>query len=111
MKKLLAIAWFFTAVSGDFAQGLVNFQNGSSTLISYQNPSMPAPMPLLAPVGSYYFALFAAPLGTTDPLQFEFTGAYATNIAVAGHIYGGTAAVVNNWPAGTSRAVLLRCWS
>ena len=105
------MAWFVTAVSGGFAQGLVNFQNGSTTLISYQNPSMPAPLPLLAPVGSYYLALFAAPVGTTDPLLFEFTGAYATNLGAAGRIYGGTAAVVNNWPAGTSRAVLLRCWS
>ena len=107
MKQLLCIVFFLGIVSAGFSQGQLNFQNGSTTLIHFEGRLMDA-----APSGSFYFGVFAAPVGTLDPLQFTFTGAYGTNInMVAGRLFGGTSAVVNNWPAGTARAVLVRGWS
>ncbi len=107
MKKLIAVLVLAMLTTSAFGQGLVNFQNNSSTLISVGSQPIPS-----GQGGQYYFALLAAPSGTTDPRQFTFTGAYGTNQnAVAGRIFGGIGVVVNNWAAGETKAFMLVGWS
>lgn len=87
-----------------YSQGLVYFFNTSSTLI-LTNGSGPVQGP-----GNYYFGLFIAEPGATDPSQFVFTGIYATNLSAAGRINGGSA-VVPNWLPGQIKSYQVRGWS
>lgn len=86
------------------AQGLVGFINSNSTLVSDGS------LPIGGGPGSYYFGLFIAPEGTTDPDLFSFTGAYATNSLAAGRFSGGLGVPVPGWPPGTRRAYLVCGW-
>jgi len=111
MKKLILAVGLSVACSSVFAQGLVRFANNSATLVSYAywNPvAIPA-----SPLPTYYFGLFIAPYGTSDPLLFTFTGVYATNsLLAAGRIQGGSllGVPVPGWPAGETRSFLVRGW-
>ena len=111
MKKLAAILCLSALATGAFAQGQISFNNGTTTLISYQTGSMPSAQPLPATAGQYFFGIFTAPVGTTDPLAFTFSNTYGTNLAVAGRLTGGATAQVAGWNPGTARAVLVRGWS
>jgi hypothetical protein len=104
MRKPLFALCLSCACSVAVGQGLVNFFNNPMTLISGANG---APS---APAGSYYFALLTAPVGTTDPREFKFTGCYATNQTAAGRINGGWGVSVPEWPAGTAKAFLVCGW-
>ena len=109
MKKL-AVALCLTALTtGAFAQGLVNFFNNSTTLISSGLPGNSTA--ISGAVGSYYFALLTAPSGTTDPKAFTFSGAYGTNQTVAGRFTGGGNVVIQNWAPGTIKAFEVAGWS
>jgi hypothetical protein len=102
MKKLFTTLILTVLVSTAFAQGLVHFANTSTTLISiYPAPANPP---------GFYFALLSAPLGTTDPTQFVFSGVYATNIAVAGRIQGGSTCN-STWPPAMTRSFMVVGWS
>lgn len=104
-----AVTWMLlcSAASISSAQGLVSFMNTDSTLIMGGPPGNATA--ITGPVGSYYFGLFTAPVGTTDRYAFVFTGIYATNSIVPGRISGGVVAVPG-WPAGEARAFMIYGW-
>jgi len=88
------------------AQGLVQFANTSSTLISDG-------LDLISgPPGSYYFGLLIAPPGTTDPRAFTFTGLYATNTSTPGRLQGGSflGVPVPGWEPGTLKSFMVCGW-
>ncbi len=88
MKRALGILLFILLVAlpspSIVAQGLVNFINNPTTLVSYEPAGGGPPQVIPAVREQYYFGLFIAPPGTTDPLSFTFTGVYATNQSTAG---------------------------
>src|SRR5579862_6328996 len=90
------------------AQGVVSFANSASTLIMDGLPGNATA--ITGPVGSYYFGLFTAPVGTTDRYAFAFTDVYATNSIVPGRISGGVVAVPG-WPAGDTRSFMIYGWA
>lgn len=105
MKKLALTLCLAALTTGAFAQGLVNFGNNSTTLISANGTATAA-----TPVG-YYYGLFIANPGTTDFAQFTFTGLYATNTAAVGRFNGGVNLPVTGWAAGVSKAYYVAGWS
>jgi hypothetical protein len=60
---------------------------------------------------AHYFALFTAPVGTTDRFAFACTGVYATNRIFPGRIFGGTQVAVPGWAPETARAFCILGWS
>jgi len=105
MKKLALTLCLAAFTTGAFAQGLVNFLNSPTTLISAGGTST------AATAGQYYFGLFTAPVGTTSFDAFQFSGIYATNLASAGRFTGGTGVPITGWAAGESRAFYVLGWS
>lgn len=92
--------------TGAWGQGLVNFVNSPSTLVSAQNGTNSAP--ISGPVGSYYFAL----LISTNPADgFRFTGLYATNTLLVGRFSGDNGIAVPGWPPGGSMFYKVAGWS
>jgi hypothetical protein len=91
------------------AQGVVNFFNSPSTLISAGPVGQETP--ISAPAGSYYFALLIAPSGTSNAVTFTFPGIYATNQDVAGRIFGGAVVPVPGWAVGAMAAYEVAGWS
>ena len=87
------------------AQGLINFLNNATTLITVAGVG---PMPPVA--GQYYFQLFIAPAGTTIDSGFTAT-ILGTNQASQGRFSGGVNVSVPGAPAGSTRAILVRGWS
>jgi hypothetical protein len=61
MKKLLTIGALISATTLSFAQGTVNFANGSTTLISADGVSMPT-----SATRAFNFAVFLAPSTTVN---------------------------------------------
>ena len=59
MKKILTTLALAAVTAASFAQGVVNFGNGSTTLISANGTSIPG-----SSVSTFYFAVFMAPSGT-----------------------------------------------
>ena len=59
MKKTLTTLALVAVTAASFAQGVVNFGNGSTTLISANGTSIPG-----SSVSTFYFAVFMAPSGT-----------------------------------------------
>jgi hypothetical protein len=96
MKKLLTIAALAGATSLSFGQGYVSFFNSSSTRFSTNSAAGQAFVTATAkPIGSYYFALFAAPstqntISTSvDPTLNGWTYVgIATNTAQGGRLDG-----------------------
>ena len=95
-------------VGGGSAQGLVNFINTPTSLISVS--SLDGTTAISGARGSYYFALLTAESGTTQLNVFQFSGLYATNQNVAGRIYGGMGVAVPGWLPGTARSFLVFGW-
>lgn len=109
MKKL-AVALCLTALTtGAFAQGLVNFFNNSTTLISSGAPGNATA--INTPAGTYYFALLTAASGTTDPKAFTFSGALGTNQATAGRFTGGGNVAITGWTPGQVKSFEVAGWS
>ncbi len=108
--NLLVESILLGAVSGAYAQGLVNFINTPTTLISASFP-WGGSAAINAPVGSYYFGLLTASPGITDPKLFTFTGVYATNMYPPGMISRGTGIPVPGWEPGTVRSFMVCGWS
>jgi hypothetical protein len=92
------------------AQGLINFLNSTSTLITISSNGLPVGMPGGQP-GTFRFELFIAPAGTLSPASFTATGLIATNLASAGRMYGGNNRAVPGVPLGGTAAILVRGWS
>ena len=80
-----------------YGQGLVNFLNSPTTLVSLLMPGDVVPVSIQWPPGSYYFGLLTGPAGTTNLSQFSFSGAYGTNQAVIGRFSGGSGIAVSGW--------------
>jgi hypothetical protein len=111
MKKLLIAVGLAALVSSANAQGLINFLNNATTLVTLRDGqgNNLGSTPNVA--GQYYFQLFVAPAGTaTDGGAFVGT-IYGTNQASAGRFSGGVNVGVAGAPAGSSRAILVRGWS
>jgi hypothetical protein len=107
MKKTIATTLVSFAIWPLLGQGLVNFFNNSTTLVSSGPPVQPAGNNL---VPSYFALLTAAP-GTTDPALFTFSGLYATNQLANGRFFGGNDVPVVGWVPGTSESFLIAGWS
>lgn len=107
MKKLALTLCLTAIASATFAQGLVKFANTSTTLVSANGTTIPSGI-----AGSYYFGLFTAATGTTDPFAFTFTGTYASN-TVAGRLQGGPnlGIGVTGWLAGETKSYFVAGWS
>jgi len=69
MKILLTIGALISAATLSFAQGTVNFANGSTTLISAGGAAMP-----LSGTTLFNFAVFLAPSTTVDAAGLSSTG-------------------------------------
>jgi hypothetical protein len=106
MKKLAAILCLSALTTGAFAQGLVNFFNTASTLSSATVNGVSAATSGAA--GSYYYGLL---LSATPTGPFTFSGAYATNLAVAGRFTGGANVAVTGWAAGATMSYEVAIWS
>src|SRR5215472_10983666 len=96
MKMVLLVLWLLLSISFAMAQGSVNFFNSANTLISIDSGNG-QPTPIAIQPNGCYFGLLTAPLGTTDPTLFSFTGVYATNLAFAGRLSGGVNVTVPGW--------------
>ena len=113
MKKLRIILCLVALTTSAFGQGQIVFRNGPSTLISF-GPAGNIQVMLPQPTATYYFALLSAPVGATDRTQFVFSGLYATNMATAGRLEGGSflgVAANSTWPAATTRSYFVAGWS
>ena len=89
MRKLHLSLCLLLTTQSILAQGLVNFFNNSSTLISYNFFDYPG----------FFAALLTAPAGATDPQAFTSTGIIGTN-QVNGRFTGGYAVPVPGWLPG-----------
>lgn len=108
MKKLITTLCLTALVTGAFAQGLVKFSNSATTLVTDSVLGSTTP----AGAGQYFYGVFTAPEGTTDPFAFTFSGTYATN-SVAGRFQGGlnTGIAVTGWAAGDTKSYFVAGWN
>ena len=106
MKKLAAILCLSALSTGAFAQGLINFFNSATTLVSSGTSAQTATAISGAP-GAYYFALLTSPTGANN---FTFSGVSGTNQAVAGRFLGGANIQVAGWAPGTARDFKVAGW-
>jgi hypothetical protein len=106
MKKQIASLCIILVVSAGFAQGLVNFYNTPTTLVSYQAPGTPL---IQGPPGAYYFGLLIYPNGFGGDLIFS--GVYGTNTGTPGMFNGGAGVAVPGWAAGETLAYDVYGWS
>jgi len=106
MKKLAAILCLSALTTGAFAQGLVNFFNSSTTLSS--TSASGTAVATSGAAGSYYYGLLTS---DTPTGAFTFSGAYATNLAVAGRFTGGANVAVTGWAAGATKSYEVAIWS
>jgi len=113
MKKLAAMLCLSAVATGAFAQGIINFGNSATTLISVKDPVTGNVGNMSGAAGSYYFGLLVAAPGTTDPTAFTFTGNYSTNSgAAAGRfVLNGAQVPSASWGPGVSKAYEIAGWS
>jgi hypothetical protein len=111
MKKYLVTLSLSLAAVTTFAQGAVNFFNGTTTLVS-AGPVGQQTI-ISQPQGSYYFGLLTAPSGASDLSQFSFAGVYATNLGAAspGQFSGGPRTYVAGWLPGVTMSFVVAGWS
>jgi len=107
MKKLAVILCLGALTTGAFAQGLVNFFNNPTTLISAGQVGNAQVLAAGNP-GAYYFGLLTAPVGSST---FTFAGAYGTNQSPAGRFTGGNGVAVTGWGAGVTMQYEIAGWS
>ena len=126
MKQLLALIALLGSTTITFAQGQVIFANSAATsTLIYTNDGVSSGR--VSGAGNYYFALYVAPSTVTtidtplllDDPDWAFTGVYATNVAVAGRIFGWKVAdmfgnyyaEIDGYPAGTLVSLAVVGWS
>jgi hypothetical protein len=107
MKKLAVILCLSALTTGAFAQGLVNFFNNPTTLISAGTPGNLQTLAANS-AGSYYFGLLTAPVGSTT---FTFANVYGTNQNAAGRFTGGNGVTVPGWGAGVTMQYEVAGWA
>lgn len=113
MKNLLTLAALIGATTISSAQGIVNFANSGTTLISAGGVAMPG-----SGTAAFNFAVFLAPSGTvgasgssalfTDPL-WQSAAAYNVNGATAGRLVSAQKDV--GQAIGSIQDFLVRGWS
>ncbi len=110
MKSIFSTlaACFITSLS--FGQSWIDFSNDANSPVYTNALAFGGSRGLMAQPNVYYFGLFLAPAGVTDPNLFTFTGAYATNTPIAGHFAGGNVQV-SGWPEGVTATLQVRGWS
>src|SRR5690349_14713687 len=110
MKKLAAMLCLSVMATGAFAQGIVNFGNSATTLVSQQVNGQTST--INGPAGSYYFGLLVAAPGTTDPKAFTFTTVMATNSGVAAgrFVYNAAQVPASFWGPGVSKSYEVAGW-
>jgi len=112
MKKVILTTLCAAALStGAFGQGLVNFLNNASTLVTLSSNSVnlgstPAGVP-----GSFSYELFRAPAGTVVDVGFVASGLTGTNLTTAGRFNGGNGRAIPGTALGGTTAILVRGWS
>jgi hypothetical protein len=109
MKKLAAMLCMSVMTTGVFAQGLINFGNSPTTLISTQVPGQAA-QTMAGASGSFLFGLLISPAATGP---FTFAGIYGTNLvnASGGRLSGGNGVAVNGWQPGATMFYELVGWA
>ncbi|MGC3958712.1 MAG: hypothetical protein QM813_12465 [Verrucomicrobiota bacterium] len=120
MKTILSIILNVVVASGALAQGIVNFGNSSSTLISCNGIAMPG-----SSVSTFYFAVFMAP-STTVTADFTYISSWTAFSADWGpalyttvnHATGtgrlattAGAAVIPGYAVGSTVDFIVRGWS
>jgi len=115
VKIIATVLALFAMASCGVSQGLIDFNNSSSTLISVGGSAMP-----VSGEQQFFFALFLAP-GNTVATQgitptfthpaFQLAEAYNTNHALVPGRLASRASVVANYPAGSTVDCLVRGWS
>ncbi|MGC3958710.1 MAG: PEP-CTERM sorting domain-containing protein [Verrucomicrobiota bacterium] len=121
MKTILAIILSGVVASGALAQGIVNFGNSSSTLISVDGVAMPG-----SSVSTFYFAVFMAPSGTvtadfttipnatafTDPTWGSALYTTVNHATAAGRLATTAAAAqIPGYAGGSTADFIIRAWS
>lgn len=106
MKRLVAVFCLGAWLTCAFAQGLIDFVNTPTTLVS-QGPAGPIGLGGNLP-DSFYFALLTSPVGARS---FTFAGIYGTNTIGVGRFSGGFGVAVDGWLAGTARDFEVVGWS
>jgi hypothetical protein len=108
MKRIGLILCLSVLPSGAFAQGLIDFANSPTTLVS--TPIGGNVVTLPAPVGTYLFGLLTSPTPTGP---FSFSGLYATNLmnSSGGRFSGGNGVAVNGWAPGTTMFYEIFGWA
>jgi len=106
MKKLAVILCLSALATGAFAQGLVSFGNGPTSLISQGTTGNTSTL-AAGNAGGYYFALLTS-ASSTGP--FTFAGIYGTNSGSAGRIAAGTYPVTG-WQPGATMSYEVAGWS
>jgi len=108
MKKLTAILCLSALATGAFAQGLIQFANGPTSLISYAPPAGTAAIPASA-AGSYFYGLL---IGSSAAGPFSFASVYATNTAAGSKLGPATyQPSVPGWAAGATMFYEVAGWS
>lgn len=110
MKKILITLSLAAIVSSSQAQGLINFFNSASTLVTLSSNAVNLGS-TPGTLGQFRYELFVAPAGTLTPASFTGTGVIGTNQAAAGRFTGGANVGVPLNPAGSTRAIMVRGWS
>jgi len=108
MKKLAAMLCMSVMTTGAFAQGLINFANSPTTLVSTTIAGQTATMSGSA--GTYLFGLLTS---TAAAGPFTFAGVYGTNLvnSTGGRLSGGNGVAVNGWAPGATMFYELAGWS
>jgi len=108
MKKLAAILCLSSLATGAFAQGLIQFANGPTTLISYSPAGNTAAIPA-STVGSYFYGLL---IGSSAAGPFTFANVLATNTAAGSKMGPATyQPAVTGWAAGATMFYEVAGWS
>ena len=119
LRLLVIFAALSSTASVTCAQGLINWANTGSTLISVNGASMPV---AVSPQTTYYFGLFIAPYGTAAPSwgspgindpDWQNVVAYTMNstaAAGAGRLLNPGTATVPGYAPGTTVNFIVRGW-
>ena len=108
MRTLLSIAFTSFLTLSACGQGLINFFNNSTTLVSTGPNSQTL---MSGPIGSYYFGVLTSQFPFQDRTSFTFVGLYATNQSVAGRFNGGAGVALPGIAAGNSFTYFIVGWS
>jgi hypothetical protein len=108
MNRYLIAVSLLLATATTFGQGLVNFYNTPTTLVSVGSGG--AATAINGPPGAYYFALLTSASSSFQG-PWVSTGLYATNLATAGLFSGGAGVAVPGLAPGQQFYYEVAGWS